>query len=128
MTITLNRNILLFVVLLVALGVGGYFIGTGMSEGPSTADVAGGVPTAALPGAPPAVDLATAPADTAPRIDLATFKADFDQKVDMLIVDVRSPDMFATGHIAGAVNIPEAEAQNRMSEIPKDKSIVLYCA
>ena len=129
MTITLNRNVLLFVVLLVVLGVGGYVIGTRMSDSPaSTTAVSGVIPTAGLPGAPPAAGVAAAPPDAAPRIDMATFKTEYDQKTDMLIVDVRTPDQYATGHIVGAVNIPEAEAQSRLAEMPKDKRIVLYCA
>lgn len=128
MTITLNRNVILFVVLLVVLGVGGYVIGTGMGGSPETTAVVSGGATAAVPGAPPPIDVAAPPADTAPRVDLATFKSFYDAKEDMLIVDVRSADQFAAGHIAGAVNIPEAEASSRLAELPQDKRIILYCA
>ena len=44
-----------------------------------------------------------------------------------LIVDVRAKAAFGEGHIAGAVNIPDAETVSRLSEFPKDKLVVAYC-
>ena len=44
------------------------------------------------------------------------------------LVDVRTPEEFAAGHIAGAINIPVQDLDRRMGEIePKDRAIVLYC-
>lgn len=44
------------------------------------------------------------------------------------LVDVRSPDEFAGGHIEGAVNIPVQELDGRMSELgPKDTTVIVYC-
>lgn len=44
-----------------------------------------------------------------------------------LLVDVRTPEEFAGGHIEGAVNIPLQSLEQRMGEIPQDKPVVLYC-
>jgi len=45
------------------------------------------------------------------------------------VVDVRSVAEFKDGAYKGAINIPLAFLQARMSELePKDKPIVLYCA
>lgn len=44
-----------------------------------------------------------------------------------VLVDVRSPEEFAQGHIDGALNIPIGELEQRMGELPKEKDIVLYC-
>ena len=44
-----------------------------------------------------------------------------------LLVDVRTPEEFAGGHIAGAVNIPLQSLAQRMNEIPQDAPAVLYC-
>ncbi len=44
-----------------------------------------------------------------------------------LLVDVRTPEEFAGGHIAGAVNIPLQSLAQRMDEIPQDEPAVLYC-
>ena len=45
-----------------------------------------------------------------------------------LLVDVRTPEEFAAGHLPTAVNIPVQELDRRLSELePKDRRIVLYC-
>jgi phage shock protein E len=46
-----------------------------------------------------------------------------------LIVDVRTPEEYASGHYPGAVNIPVDEIERRMNELGPDKNrpIVLYC-
>ena len=46
-----------------------------------------------------------------------------------LIVDVRSPQSFAAGHIEGAVNIPLAQIEEETSSLPLDKNlwIITYC-
>lgn len=46
-----------------------------------------------------------------------------------IVVDVRSPEEFAAGHIEGAINIPHDKIAERAAEISADKSkeIVLYC-
>jgi phage shock protein E len=44
------------------------------------------------------------------------------------LVDVRTPDEFAAGHIPGALNIPVQQLDARMSELrPKDAAVVVYC-
>ena len=45
-----------------------------------------------------------------------------------LVVDVRQPEEFRTGHIIGAKLIPLGELARRMKEFPKDKEIVCVCA
>ena len=46
-----------------------------------------------------------------------------------LILDVRSPQEYAEGHIPGAINIPHTQLGSRLAEIGsnKNKEIVLYC-
>lgn len=44
-----------------------------------------------------------------------------------LLIDVRTPEEFATGHLAGAVNISLQTLPDRLNEIPHDKPVVLYC-
>ena len=43
-----------------------------------------------------------------------------------VFVDVRSSDDFRASRIQGAINIPLLEAQRRSTELPRDKTIVLY--
>jgi phage shock protein E len=46
---------------------------------------------------------------------------------DHLLVDVRSPEEFASGHILGAVNIALPSLPQQMATLPKDRPIILYC-
>ena len=43
------------------------------------------------------------------------------------IVDVRSPAEYAERHLPGAVNLPIESLESRLSELPRDRPIVLYC-
>jgi rhodanese-related sulfurtransferase len=45
----------------------------------------------------------------------------------LLVLDVRSPEEFKEGHVPGAVNVPYDQIATRLSEVPKDKDVVLYC-
>ena len=46
-----------------------------------------------------------------------------------VLVDVRSRDEFAAGHIEGARNIPVDELPGRLPEVgARDKPVVVYCA
>lgn len=45
------------------------------------------------------------------------------------LVDVRTPEEYADGHLPGAVNIPVDELGRRLDELgPRDKPVVVYCA
>jgi rhodanese-related sulfurtransferase len=46
---------------------------------------------------------------------------------NFVLVDTRGRDAFASGHIRGAVCIPEAELDEAISQLPRDKEIVTYC-
>jgi phage shock protein E len=47
----------------------------------------------------------------------------------LLVLDVRTPEEFAAGHVPGAVNISHDQLPNRIAEIThaKDKDVVVYC-
>jgi NADPH-dependent 2,4-dienoyl-CoA reductase/sulfur reductase-like enzyme/peroxiredoxin family protein/rhodanese-related sulfurtransferase/TusA-related sulfurtransferase len=47
---------------------------------------------------------------------------------DTFVLDVRTKDEYALGKISGAYNIPIDELRSRISEVPKDKKIFVYCA
>lgn len=47
-----------------------------------------------------------------------------------VIIDVRSPQEFATGHLEGAINIPYDQIQQRIESIDgleKTSELLLYC-
>jgi len=46
---------------------------------------------------------------------------------EVIVVDVRPPEEFAAGHIAGALSIPLSALEARLSEIPPDREVVAYC-
>ena len=43
------------------------------------------------------------------------------------LVDVRTPQEFAAGHIQDAVNIPVDDLRSRLGELPRDRKIAVYC-
>ena len=43
------------------------------------------------------------------------------------LIDVRSPEEYAAGHIDGGKLIPLPELASRITEINKDKPVVFYC-
>ena len=45
-----------------------------------------------------------------------------------VLLDVRTAEEFASGHVEGAINIPLDQLDERMAELgPKDQSVVVYC-
>jgi phage shock protein E len=49
------------------------------------------------------------------------------QKPDVTVIDVRSPEEYAKGHVPGAVNIPIGELESRLSELGGQRLLVPYC-
>ena len=48
-------------------------------------------------------------------------------KAGHFLIDVRTPEEFASGHIAGAINIAVDTLDQHLSEVPKDQPVVVYC-
>lgn len=46
----------------------------------------------------------------------------------VLVVDVRQPEEYREGHIAGSKLIPLGEFGSRLNELPKNKEIICVCA
>jgi len=44
-----------------------------------------------------------------------------------LILDVRTPDEYAAGHVPGAVLIPHDELESRIAELGEPRALVVYC-
>jgi len=45
-----------------------------------------------------------------------------------LVIDVRQPEEYRSGHIAGSKLIPLGDLSKRIQELPKDREIVCVCA
>jgi rhodanese-related sulfurtransferase len=46
---------------------------------------------------------------------------------EVVVLDVRPPAEYATGHLPGAVNVPPDELEARLAELPAGQPIVAYC-
>jgi len=44
-----------------------------------------------------------------------------------VLIDVRTSEEFSLGTMEGAKNIPVDELRNRLSEIPQDREIIIFC-
>lgn len=50
--------------------------------------------------------------------------------MNTIVVDVREPYEFASGHYPGAINLPPSEIMagaKKLAKVPKDSKIILYC-
>jgi len=51
------------------------------------------------------------------------------EEKDFVLLDVRTPTMYAAGHVPGALNMPTRTiSEQRLSEYPADTLFVVYCA
>jgi len=49
------------------------------------------------------------------------------QTEDVILIDVRPEDEFASGHITDSINMPLDALREQLAKLPKDKIIVAYC-
>lgn len=68
----------------------------------------------------------TVPVEEIDRVSLAASKAALDDQ-SALFLDVRDSASFQAGHIPGAVNIPLAQLESRVSELDPNQWIITYC-
>ncbi|MBU9678175.1 rhodanese-like domain-containing protein [Burkholderia multivorans] len=48
---------------------------------------------------------------------------------DFVLLDVRSPELFAAGHVPGALNLPHRKiVEGKLAGYPRDTLFVVYCA
>jgi len=50
------------------------------------------------------------------------------ERDDVFLLDVREQWEYDVGHLSDITHIPTGEIANRLSEIPTDKNVVVYCA
>ncbi len=59
----------------------------------------------------------------------ADLQADLEAGKPLCVIDVRTPQEWANGHIAGALHIPVDDISKRLSEVPRDgRRMFLVCA
>jgi rhodanese-related sulfurtransferase len=71
----------------------------------------------------------TESANTTPQvISPAGYEDEFvASEKDHTLLDVRTPEEYAAGHIAGSSNINVEVLASRLDEVPRDKPVVVYC-
>jgi phage shock protein E len=62
-----------------------------------------------------------------PSMSAAELHAQRESKVAPVVIDVRTPEEYASGHIPGAVNIPFDQVARRIAEIDAPHGVALYC-
>ncbi len=62
-----------------------------------------------------------------PEISASEAKEKIGSKRSYLVLDVRQPNEYQSGHISGAKLVPLGELPNRMSQIARDKPIIVVC-
>ena len=60
------------------------------------------------------------------EVDLETFSEA--HEAGAVVIDVRDPSEFRSGHVDGAVNIPNGDLRARLYEVPRKVPVYLVCA
>jgi phage shock protein E len=63
----------------------------------------------------------------APSIAASELSARRASGVAPVVIDVRTPEEYASGHIPGALNIPFDQVARRISEVDAPHGVALYC-
>jgi rhodanese-related sulfurtransferase len=81
----------------------------------------------------PAADSVTAVAHFEKKLALETDCWDVHDALgkggaDFVLLDVRSPEVYTSGHVPGAVNLPHAKIiESKLGDYPSDTLFVVYC-
>ncbi len=62
-----------------------------------------------------------------PSISAAELHARRESGAAPVVIDVRTPEEYASGHIPGAVNVPFDQVAQRIAEIDAPHGVALYC-
>ncbi len=63
----------------------------------------------------------------APSISAAELHARRESEAAPVVIDVRTPEEYTSGHIPGAVNVPFDQVAQRIAEIDAPHGVALYC-
>jgi len=66
-------------------------------------------------------------ATEAESIEPAQLQAQLESGEAPVVIDVRTAEEYATGHIPGALNIPFDQVAERISEVDAPHGVALYC-
>jgi hydroxyacylglutathione hydrolase len=63
---------------------------------------------------------------TIPLLSLADFAIQL-QSNEKVILDVRAEGEWRSGHLPGSLNLPIAELEGRLGELPRDRPLIVHC-
>ena len=66
--------------------------------------------------------------EAVPTIRVSELNEKLATRNQLYLLDVRQPEEFRLGHIAGAELIPLGELGSRLNEVPQDREVVCICA
>jgi phage shock protein E len=69
----------------------------------------------------------TTPVTASQWITPLEYQNQFGDGTPHLLIDVRTPEEYASGHIQNAINISLETLQARLGEVPKGTPVVVYC-
>jgi molybdopterin-guanine dinucleotide biosynthesis protein A len=106
-----------------ALDLDPHLVAVDLADGTSLRDVdrPDDLPGGTLPRAVPDLEVAVEVSE----IDVDTLAER--QGPEAVIIDVRMPDEYEEGHVAGARLIPLPEVQDRLAEVPTDRPVLVIC-
>ncbi|MBK8554787.1 MAG: rhodanese-like domain-containing protein [Lewinellaceae bacterium] len=64
------------------------------------------------------------------KLQTAEFETMLNKTAGVQLIDVRTPEEFAAGHLVGAKNINyyDADFQSKINQVDKSKPVLVYCA
>ncbi len=97
-----------------------------------------GLGPAAVRAAPPASAPAASASATAPASPSAVRRVSQEELLarqaakdrNLVVLDVRTPEEYAAGHVPGAINVPHEQVEARLPELQQKlagKDVVVYC-
>jgi len=128
-----RSNILLLAAVGITVVIVGVILGAVLARTPATGTSAAVVPTSP-PLAPPAAStpggltVSSTPPPGWTAIKPEELKQKIESKANILIIDVRTKEQYAQGHVKGAIFLPLGDLEQRYKDVvPHDKEVVLYC-
>jgi rhodanese-related sulfurtransferase len=71
----------------------------------------------------------TTPAEKVKHVDVSVQQAkEMIDRGEVFILDVRTQEEYDEGHIMGSILIPVDELDRRLTELPREKKILVYCS
>jgi rhodanese-related sulfurtransferase len=64
---------------------------------------------------------------TNPAVDEVSLDELESRQPEAMVLDVREPVEYASGHVPGSVNLPQADLADRLEELPRDQPLMLIC-